>query len=357
MEQAWAAWDDRATTDDTRAWERLSDEAYLAAHYGEFSRAADFASRAAELVAQDSNGKRHARPTKLLVQVALETGDVKGAAALADAFVKRAGVWTMTETGAFDKDAADLPWLLHVAYLGHKLSRVEFEDGRRAWVERWRTSVQPGWAWVVGYAQPADTREEALAALEEAPAFAPLPAFFVTNVNPELPVGRVYALAGRLTDAELHLLRAAKNCTRLDDPFAHPRAELELGLVREAMHQNAAACEAYRAVVAQWGSAKPPSVSAAPRALGSGDARWAARGNTLPVACGILRRSRWRASRRPSSRAPRGGCTGSSLPGPPRSRAASGRSRSSTARRRARSGAGSPGTASRARSSFASGRG
>jgi serine/threonine-protein kinase len=80
--------------------------------------------------------------------------------------------------------------------------------------------------------------------------------------NPELSVATAFARAGRAAEAEPHAVRAAKSCVRIADPFAHAHAELELGLVEESLGKAEAACEAYRAVLAQWGTAKPRSVTA-----------------------------------------------------------------------------------------------
>ncbi len=84
----------------------------------------------------------------------------------------------------------------------------------------------------------------------------------MTFSNVELHVGTAFARAGRMDDARLHLERAANSCIRFGDPFAHPHAELELALVREQTGDTNGACDAYRAVVAQWGDAKPRSVTA-----------------------------------------------------------------------------------------------
>jgi serine/threonine-protein kinase len=49
----------------------------------------------------------------------------------------------------------------------------------------------------------------------------------------------------------------------LEHPVEHTRAHLWLGLLREAKHDKEGACAAYRVVLARWGKAKPPSVTAA----------------------------------------------------------------------------------------------
>ncbi|HEY2518444.1 MAG TPA: serine/threonine-protein kinase [Polyangiaceae bacterium] len=252
--QSWRLWDDQ-----DRPREELADEADFAVVEGDFTKAHDLARRQLALVESDPEGQRHFRPTKTLVKIALETGDLKTAGALADAFVRRAGAWATTER-SFDND---LPWLLHVARRDGTLSSADFEAARRAWASTWRGArTSAGYVWVLAYADAVDSPEEAREALALLPEFGALPPFFPIAANQELPVGKVFALAGRSEEAKVHLVRGAKHCARLEDPFAHPQAELELGLLEEANGNADAACAAYQAVLSQWGSAKPRSVTA-----------------------------------------------------------------------------------------------
>jgi eukaryotic-like serine/threonine-protein kinase len=257
LTQSWTHWADPYD----RAREQLVNQADAAVVQGDFAQARSFAQRELDLVESDPEGSRHFQPTQTLVQIALETGDEKLAGKLADAFARRAAAWTTAE-GGFDKDA--MPWLLHVASRQRLLSAPAFEAARSAWTQKWVASgrVIPGYVWVMAYAETAETAADAEAALAMLDELGPVPAFFPTFGNSELHVGRVYALAGRPAEAEPHLLRAARHCGRFADPFAHPRAELALGGVRESMGDGAGACDAYRSVVAQWGNAKPRSVTA-----------------------------------------------------------------------------------------------
>ena len=120
----------------------------------------------------------------------------------------------------------------------------------------------PGYAWVLGYAETVDSAEEARDALAKLDTLGPVPPLLPTFANNELYVGRTLVLAGRAAEGIPHLEKAARHCGRLGDAFAHPQAELELGVAREATGDAERACDAYRAVVAQWGNAKPRSVTA-----------------------------------------------------------------------------------------------
>ncbi|HEY2518445.1 MAG TPA: hypothetical protein VGI39_46570, partial [Polyangiaceae bacterium] len=255
--QSWKLWNDR-----DRAREQLADEADFDIVEGDFANARELAERELALVESDPEGDRHLRATKVLTRIALETGDRRAAGALAGGFVKRAAAWATAE-GTFDKGADELPWLLRVARREGALSREDYEAARAAWVEGLRTAyASSGYGWVLAYAQAVDSPAEAKDALAKLDELGPLPPFFLTADDIELTVGKVYALAGRLDDAKTHLSRAARHCARLGDPFAHPHAELELGLVDERASDLGGACEAYRAILQQWGDAKPRSVTA-----------------------------------------------------------------------------------------------
>ena len=115
--------------------------------------------------------------------------------------------------------------------------------------------------WFPGYALPADTPEDASAALAALDAYEPLPAKEFFSV-PEALAGRVYLLASKATDAIPRLERGVASCTALDEPILHTRALLDLGRAREATGDKVGACDEYKAVVARWGEAKPRSVTA-----------------------------------------------------------------------------------------------
>jgi serine/threonine-protein kinase len=136
------------------------------------------------------------------------------------------------------------------------------EDARRGWLARWGATppaVARPYLWVVAFARPAETPDDARAALEELPKYAPLPALW--QIPADYAVGRTYLLAGRAEEALPYLRRAAAACDDLYVPFEHVRASLALGDALAATKDTAGACAAYRAVIDRWGAAKPRSTT------------------------------------------------------------------------------------------------
>jgi len=146
----------------------------------------------------------------------------------------------------------------------HKVSPVEFDDRRGAWLRAWTDAAPAGYAryaWYQAYAAVADTPEAASAALAALPQFEPLPQ--ASNANlPGALAGHTYLLAGKVDDALPRLERATRACRALDEPVLHTRAYLDLGLVREQRGDKGAACAAYAVVLGRWGAAQPRSLTA-----------------------------------------------------------------------------------------------
>jgi serine/threonine-protein kinase len=151
-----------------------------------------------------------------------------------------------------------------------RLAPGDFEARRRARVELWRgRGAYPGILWAFGFAGPASTPDEARAALDLLPQYAPLTPYVATfwlvlgEVGlPDASAGHAYLLAGKPGDAVPYLRRAAAACADFDDVLTHMRAVLELGQALQATGDKDGACAAYRKVIARWGSAKPRSVTA-----------------------------------------------------------------------------------------------
>src|SRR5205823_6022746 len=74
-------------------------------------------------------------------------------------------------------------------------------------------------------------------------------------------LGHALALAGR-EGGVAELETATRHCAALWEPFVHTRAHAWLGEALKAKGDRAGACAAYAVVLARWGSAKPPSVTA-----------------------------------------------------------------------------------------------
>ncbi len=111
-------------------------------------------------------------------------------------------------------------------------------------------------AWLAEYAVPARTEDEAKLALGRE----------ADGAGPALPqegavTGRVAALA-KVPGAGRTLAAAMSSCDAFRAPFERTEGAYFVGQEAEATGQVAAACTAYRALVAKWGSATPQSMTA-----------------------------------------------------------------------------------------------
>jgi serine/threonine-protein kinase len=254
LKQSWS----RAPAE-VRAREELITGARRAALAGRFDDARDLGRKYQAAIDADSSAAVHATAARFLVELAIETGDVPGAARIAESFLKRQGAWS----GAPD---AETGRMLRVERLGGVIDDAELEQARAAFLEGWtrqssRVRFVRGVAWLDGYAAMVETKEDAAEALRELPAYAPIPVGLRTALNDEA-LGRTELLAGRVDDAVGPLARAAHMCNALDDPFRHVRAQLLLGQALEARGDAGGACSEYAEVLAWWGAARPRSVTA-----------------------------------------------------------------------------------------------
>jgi serine/threonine-protein kinase len=202
----------------------------------------------------------------LRVEVALEAGDVARAQKLAADFVARRDTWTQSMY-PHGSGAVDLTlWLARVAN-----DRAGAVDALRpAWLEeQLRDGVVPGLVWSYGWAAPARTREDALAALDarehDARMQPPLIGISLAVTPGGLPdayAGRALLLAGRPADALLPLRRASSACGAGFVFVEGVHASVDLGQALEQTGDAKGACGAYASVLAKWGRATPRSVSA-----------------------------------------------------------------------------------------------
>jgi serine/threonine-protein kinase len=241
-------------------------EANLAALEGDFVQAEKLA-RAYESkpeVAHNDAEAAHGVAAWLRVEIATETGRKKDAADIAADFRSRSPAWSPMPVQLLVSMQFDhaIP-LLDVLEKANRISQDDFDRARKLWIARWTAEKSPharGDAWVMAYAREAATPEEARQALELLPRYEPLPPLW--DVPSGLPMGRVYLLAGKVDEALAHLRRATKECSAVDHPFDHVRAQLVLGQALEEKKDIAGACAAYRVVIDRWGHAKPRSVTA-----------------------------------------------------------------------------------------------
>ncbi len=216
------------------------------------------------VVAPLADEDAHALVSTNEVILLAEMGRDVEAQAVARDFLARHDAW---EPNPNDARAAASDYTAALAsYLRRAgvLSKADADAVRAAAIDRWmkraRSREDRELVWVVAYATPADTAEEATEALAALPSFGELPAVSLDSQCNAF-VGHALLLAGRNDDALPRLDQATHACDLLGQGWPHLRAAYDLGRVREARGDTAGACAAYGAVVARWGSAKPRSVT------------------------------------------------------------------------------------------------
>jgi serine/threonine-protein kinase len=237
---------------------RRRDEMHLAVLQGDLAAAEIIQRRLEAEVADDPTEDAHAGEVVPHVELLLEMGRSASAAELASGYLKARPAWKSADAWS------PLPEMLAVAARGGLLPEAEREAARAAWLRQWDEIQGPLHlqSWILGYAIPASTGPDALAALESAPS--PLPRVHSNQFHREglEANGRVLLLAGRAPEAVPYLRRAAASCAALQAPLEHTHAELHLGQALEETGDTPGACEAYRVVLDRWGSARPRSVAA-----------------------------------------------------------------------------------------------
>ncbi len=267
----WAALDDA-----DRRREEPADSLSLDLLWGDFT-SAERAAHALEAAAEPSRREAdHGRPARLLAQIYAETGRPADAGRIAEELLARHDAWERdprSEDFALAADAT--PILLAAALHAGKLSRADVTARRAEWLRLWEAKAPPHfrrYLWAHGFASMVDTADDAREALAALPPYEPLPTFNPHTVV-EAAVGRTLMLGGRTDEGLRWLERGAATCRALELPIEHTRAQLWLGLAREAKGDKAGACAAYQVVQARWGKAKPRSVTAekaAARLIGLG---------------------------------------------------------------------------------------
>jgi hypothetical protein len=141
------------------------------------------------------------------------------------------------------------------------MSREAFIEKRDAWVRDHASEVTQAGV-VASYASGVETAEEARQGLALFPDVAPPPVLCEKDFA-LATFGKLYALAGRASEAVPLLERTVKSCYALMAPLVHTRATFYLGQALEAEGDRDGACTAYSSVLARWGNAKPASITAA----------------------------------------------------------------------------------------------
>jgi serine/threonine-protein kinase len=239
--------------------------ASLANLSGDFVAAEGFAREKQKLIEGRTDRADHFNVAALLADIYVESGRMDEAAKVAEAYLARQDLWIGFTNPLY---------FHHVLYRAKKIDLEAFEQRRAEWLAQQQEDIKTrgegkagqlrerAFPWIDGYAELAQTKDEANAALALLPAYLPLPPPTRRNVGREMDLGKVRALVGDDDGALFHLQRAAAHCGALDYPSPHTRAHYYLGVAEEGLGDKVKACAAYGVVLARWGDAKPASVTA-----------------------------------------------------------------------------------------------
>jgi serine/threonine-protein kinase len=241
------------------------DRALLASTTGDFAEAEQRLKDGERALAGEPGAQAHALAHTLLARIAEETGKPERARAVAEAYLARKDAWAPSHRVDDVSIFLDpVPEMLGVLGRTGGASPALLEERRSSWLAAWRAKTSAAYLgdlWIAGWAAPASSREQGVAAVDALASFGSIPPF-VPNLPAEALVGHAYLLADRLDEAIVALRHGTATCTVLFDPFGHTRGWLDLGAALEAKGDRAGACDAYRVVVDRWGHAKPRSLSA-----------------------------------------------------------------------------------------------
>ena len=248
---------------------KAADEASVALLFGDFATARTKAEELDRIVRDEPSEADHAVPARLLVAIADELGDRVAAGKIATGYLSRREAWT--ESPHLDENAIfgdPTPAMLAAATRAGAIDARESERRREAWVARWERRASPffkSYLWFAAYGDEVESRAEAEQALAALGPFSPLPRDHRGTMS-VAALGATYLMAGRVAEARPLVEAGAKVCRALEDPIAHTRAQLSLGLVREDGGDHDGACAAYGVVLDRWGDVKVSRTAAVARA-------------------------------------------------------------------------------------------
>jgi serine/threonine-protein kinase len=253
----------KASPERSRSSIVLLDEARLAIAQGDFATALKSAADLDRLAQAGGTEQDRGAAALLLIDLESELGDLAGAGQVADAYLRRIGAWS-----ASDSIGDDLRPRLYAAAVRGGLRTAEERDRERGqWLALWDGEIHASdraLVWLEGYAAPTQTREEAETALAALPAYAPIPALTLSMDGWTIPaLAKVHALAGQASDALSELRLVSASCHAFVDPLHHFQAELAYGGALETSGDTAGACAAYGVVLKRWGAAKRSVTAAA----------------------------------------------------------------------------------------------
>ncbi len=250
----------------SRKTAELGDRAALALLDGDFTSAVATLEQWLKEVSDKPDQDSHAIPARALAEVYAEMGATQKAGKVADDLMRKMGAWT--EPSLSDWSIAFLPF----RYRAGLLSKQDYDKGRVAWAERfrskWKASGQRAdteleWMiWSQQYGVAIENEADAAEALLAMPKVEPPVMATGRWTLVDLGAGKARVLSGDGAGARPPLARVAGSCGALFDPISAMEGQLYLGRAAEQQGDLALARQAYGKVVAVWGAAKPKSVTA-----------------------------------------------------------------------------------------------
>ncbi len=257
LKQAWA----RSPEPERRATE-LEDRATLDQLAGDFVSADKRLRELDQVTADSPDLHAHALPAWSLVRLYGETGNTARAVSVADEYLRRKDAWVIDPDSSRATERDFTPRIIRAVGQKNAAAAVRSREEIGAWARKTETELAParfGLVWINAYAATVETPDEARTALAALPG--PLP-WFRAAPSADALVGRVYRLAGRVSEALPELERAAKSCRAFDDPTGWVQVHAWLAAAKSQSGDTRGACAEYQVVLSRWGTATPTSLTA-----------------------------------------------------------------------------------------------
>jgi serine/threonine protein kinase len=241
-----------------REIDRTQERAGLDILRGDFASARVDAARFAKALGSEGSRGEHAQATQLAVSVLVETGKLKAAVPVVDAFLARREAYA---PGAWRTSAPILSdammTLLTAKRLAGAMTAAEFHAERDAWIAKWKARAPELFAhtlWSYGHLAGVVDEADAKDALAARAAFEPVR---LEGVDENGWLGHALLLAGRIEEAVATLRVATRACSVLGYPMEHLHAQAWLGEALESTgieSDKKDACAAYAVVLRRWGA-------------------------------------------------------------------------------------------------------